>query len=390
MTLTDKPFWITIQYICVVFLTVCFTGLLVSDGIFVWFIAIFFWLFILAFIVACISFICSLRCNSKHKKILLIFNVVNIILFSFLFFNPSGRCDADIMESHYAEYGGRMEHIYRYLYDKMTPGCSVEIEFEHGDVSIFHFSNGNGVMESNWDPSEEKIDSLLIQSGLDRNSLAWLEKELNEIGCISISLQAVPDAPFCIGFRRVGMGKYDYHIYQRPLSSDEQKEINESDAAIVHSPLVVFEYGGGAIGSQNFIGKDEYLKKKAQLQYETFPPLNLQEAYHDKKDNYPSVAESGFKPFQYDNGDDYVSDGRYRIVDKDGKIGYATEDNSVIISPRFAFGFPFKNGRAKVTDSGHLEEVEGSNGEYHYWESDNWYWIDKMGNRLGMENEADR
>lgn len=268
MKLTDKPFWITIQYICVVFLTLCFTGLLVSDGIFVWFIAIFFWLFILAFIVACISFICSLRCNSKHKKILLILNVVNIFLFSFLFFNPSNRCDADIMESHYAEYGGRMERMYRYLYNKMTSGCSVEIEFEHGDVSIFHFSNGSGVMESNWDPSEEKIDSLLIQSGLDRNSLIWLEKELDEIGCISISMQTVPDAPFCVGFRRVGMGKYDYQIYHRPLSSDEQKKINESDAAIVYSPFVVFEYGGGAIGSQNFIGKDEYLKKKAQLEYE--------------------------------------------------------------------------------------------------------------------------
>lgn len=72
-----------------------------------------------------------------------------------------------------------MEQIYRNLYDKMTPGCYVEIEFEHGDVSIFHFSNGVGEMESNWEPSEEK-------------------------------------------------------------------------------------YGGGALGSQNFIGKDEYLKKKAQ------------------------------------------------------------------------------------------------------------------------------
>lgn len=111
MKLTDKRFWITIQYICVLFLTVCFTGLLVSD-LFVWFIAIFFWLFIPAVIVACISFICSLRCNDKHKKILLILNVVNILLFSFLFFNPSNRCDADIMESHYIEYGGRMERIY--------------------------------------------------------------------------------------------------------------------------------------------------------------------------------------------------------------------------------------------------------------------------------------
>lgn len=105
---------------------------------------------------------------------------------------------------------------------------------------------------------------------------------------------------------------------------------------------------------------------------------------------YPSVAKSGFKPYQYDNGDDYVSDGRYRIVDKDGMIGYATENNAVIISPRFAFGFPFKNGRAIVTDSGHLEEVKGSYGEYHHWVSDSWYWIDKMGYRLGMENETDR
>ncbi len=268
MKLTDKPLWITIQYICVLFLSVCLLGLIVSDLIFVWVIAMFFWLFIPAFIVACISFVCSLRCNSKHKKILLGLNGVNILLISFIFLNPFNRCDADIMESHYTEYGRRMEQIYRNLYNKMTPGCSVDIEFEHGDVSIFHFSNSSGEMKSNWDPSEEKIDSLLIQSGLDRNSLIWLKKELDEIGCISISLQAIPDAPFCIGFRRIGMGKYYYQIYHIPLSSDEQKKINESEASIVYSPFVVFEYAGGAIGSQSFIGKDEYLKKKMQLYHE--------------------------------------------------------------------------------------------------------------------------
>lgn len=106
--------------------------------------------------------------------------------------------------------------------------------------------------------------------------------------------------------------------------------------------------------------------------------------------HYPQVEKSGFKPYQYNNGDEYVSDGRYRIIDKEGKIGYATVNNAVIISPRFAFGFPFKNGRAKVTDSGHLEEVKGSDGAYYHWVSDSWYWIDKMGNRLGMENETDR
>lgn len=261
MKLTDKSSWITIQYICVSFLTVCFIGLIASD-IFVFFIGILFQLFIPAVIIACISFICSLRCNSKHKKILLVLNVVNILLFLFWLLNPSERCNADIMERHYAEYSGRMEQIYNNLFNKLTPGCSVEIEFEYGDVSIFHFSNSNGEIESNWDPSEEKIDSLLIQSGLDRSSLIWLEKELDEIGCISISMQAIPDAPYGIGFRRVGMGKYDYKIYHRALTYDEQKKINESGACIVYTPFVVFEYGGGAIGSRNFIGKDEYLRNK--------------------------------------------------------------------------------------------------------------------------------
>lgn len=85
--------------------------------------------------------------------------------------------------------------------------------------------------------------------------------------------------------------------------------------------------------------------------------------------------------FQYDNGNDYVSEGLYRIVDKRGRIGYAAEDGETVIKPRFAFGFPFEGDRAKVTDKGVLKEVPGSRGESHYWESDEWYFIDKSGNK---------
>ena len=81
MKLTDNPIWIAIQYICVLFLTFCFTGLIVSNFLFMWLIVIFSGLFIPAVVVACISFIRSLRCNSRHKKALLILNVVNILLF---------------------------------------------------------------------------------------------------------------------------------------------------------------------------------------------------------------------------------------------------------------------------------------------------------------------
>ena len=86
--------------------------------------------------------------------------------------------------------------------------------------------------------------------------------------------------------------------------------------------------------------------------------------------------------FQYDNGDDYMQDGMYRIVDKKGRIGYADGDGRTVIKPRFAFGFPFEDGKAKVTDKGTMKEVPGSGGEYHYWESDEWYYIDKDGNRI--------
>ncbi len=34
-----------------------------------------------------------------------------------------------------------------------------------------------------------------------------------------------------------------------------------------------------------------------------------------------------------------------------------------------------------------MKGVEGSNGEYHYWDSNDWYYIDQMGNRI-VKNEA--
>ena len=86
--------------------------------------------------------------------------------------------------------------------------------------------------------------------------------------------------------------------------------------------------------------------------------------------------------FQYDNGDDYVSEGLYRIVDRKGRIGYADETGRTVIRPRFAFGYPFEGGKAKVTDSGERKEVAGSGGEHWYWESDDWYYIDHSGNRI--------
>lgn len=84
-------------------------------------------------------------------------------------------------------------------------------------------------------------------------------------------------------------------------------------------------------------------------------------------------------PFILDNGIDLVSDGYVRIVDDQGRVGYADTQGLIKIQPQFAFGFPFKEGVARVTKTGKLVEVPGSDGEYHRWESDAWFCINKTG-----------
>lgn len=85
--------------------------------------------------------------------------------------------------------------------------------------------------------------------------------------------------------------------------------------------------------------------------------------YHDRCtaiSSGNSHPASLYVPYRYDNGNDPVQEGVYRIVDEKGRIGYADEHGNTLIEPRFAFGFPFENGKAKVTDTGEQKEVPGS------------------------------
>ena len=113
--------------------------------------------------------------------------------------------------------------------------------------------------------------------------------------------------------------------------------------------------------------------------------IRLFTLYHDRCtaiSSGNSHPASLYVPYRYDNGNDPVQEGVYRIVDEKGRIGYADEHGNTLIEPRFAFGFPFENGKAKVTDTGEQKEVPSSDGEYHYWESDDWYYINRKGQRI--------
>lgn len=90
----------------------------------------------------------------------------------------------------------------------------------------------------------------------------------------------------------------------------------------------------------------------------------------------PSQKEL-FEVFWFDNGPDYLSEGLFRII-KNGMIGYANEKGEVVIRPRFKCAFPFKNNRAKVA----LECEQVSEGEHSRLTSNEWFFIDKDGNKI--------
>lgn len=94
------------------------------------------------------------------------------------------------------------------------------------------------------------------------------------------------------------------------------------------------------------------------------------------------TTKEQYRAYQFDNGDDYLVEGMSRVVDQQGRIGYVNARGELVIKPRFTCALPFNAGKAKVTEYGEVKEVPNSKGEYHYCQSDDWYYIDRNGDKV--------
>lgn len=254
--------WVIVQYLSAIIVSAAII-LLWIDKLVGFMIVAFAFLFVIpAFVISLISFFKSLRFNTRHKRIFLIWHVVNILAVLLMIFNSNDRCDANIMEEHYTKYHAQMENLYHKVRQQLKPGCSVYIEFEKRKISLFSVSTEDKHGGNSYNLNEENIDSLLMVSGLDRKALNDIEDTLDDIHCISIAVSASPDKPYEIGFRRVLMDKYDFVIYPYALSQKEQERVAADPCNILYSPHVVFRYGIGAVSNSNFPGKEEYLQSR--------------------------------------------------------------------------------------------------------------------------------
>ncbi|MEE3386188.1 MAG: WG repeat-containing protein, partial [Prevotella sp.] len=92
-----------------------------------------------------------------------------------------------------------------------------------------------------------------------------------------------------------------------------------------------------------------------------------------------SKGEKLFEVMTIDNFQaDDVHEGLYRILDDEGKIGYADTLGNVVIKPQFQCAWPFEGGRARVAYHGKKNSMD----EHSEWESDEWFYIDKNGQRV--------
>ena len=216
---------------------------------------IFFFFIVLPVIGASIVlFIKSFSFANTSWKVYFVWGVIDILLVVVynVFEAPNNVCDPDIMAEHYEKNALKMKELIQYTNQALDDSAAIQLEFEHGDISIFHIFSKNISWSEHWDKDAEgKKDSLMALVGLTSDELEEIEDRLDEMGCIGIRV-GKHRASCTIDFRRVAMGLYSYILYDEPMDEKEKEYYMGDPAYIPYSETVVFEYGGGAIGPQTF------------------------------------------------------------------------------------------------------------------------------------------
>ncbi|MEY8760354.1 WG repeat-containing protein [Chryseobacterium tongliaoense] len=120
---------------------------------------------------------------------------------------------------------------------------------------------------------------------------------------------------------------------------------NQDGKIIVPAQFKVFSYlKDGELVQENTIYFDGFKENEAKEK-------NAWGYVYDRNGNFL------YRPFLYDNGADYFAEGVRRFV-KNGKVGFADRNGTVIIKPEHDFVSPFNYGYAAFCDGCDWEKTE--------------------------------
>lgn len=239
----------------------------IDDFVAIMIAAIFWWLSLPAIILSIVFFFMGLRWRNEWHRIAVIWGGVNVLLLvAYLIFQvPNQRCDPDIMGKHYEKHRAQMEELHRYVGEAVADSCAVTMQFDGKIIDRFHVTGPHDEYPSmHWNEDALALkDSLMAVVGLTEEEFEGIRQRLREMGCKGIEYSQNTPAWITIRFRYVGFGGYDYIIYNRPMTDEERATAIEDMTLIPYSDRCVFQFGGGAIGPQEFSKefKEEYLQR---------------------------------------------------------------------------------------------------------------------------------
>ena len=177
--------------------------------------------------------------------------------------NPKSSCNPDIMAKHYEEHKAEMRELCDYMQSVLDDSTAIQLEFEGNKQGIFRVKSADSDSFS-WEvDSDSKRDSLMQVVGLTEEEYVNIRKKLKTMGCIGVEASRNYPESTEIWFRRIGLGKYDFVLYNRPMTKEEKENALNDDTLIPYNDSTLFQYGGGAIGLQVFPKgeKEAFLKK---------------------------------------------------------------------------------------------------------------------------------
>lgn len=187
------------------------------------------WLLLALAVVAVIAILRSWKAGGTHKWVVtgLYASVVVAAVVAALVVIPADRkCSPDEMADHYEKNKASLEELVSLARTSLDEGQSLHLEIDHG-------------------PRE-----LRETGGLDQKTLDAVFNLLKRAGCLGI-WTAFPD--YCeVGYRYVGLGRYSYRFYLKPLDEAQWQAALSDPTLIPYNDTVVFEYGGGVFGPQVF------------------------------------------------------------------------------------------------------------------------------------------
>ena len=230
-----------------------------------WFNLMFCYLPIFSFILFFIAFIKSCRFETVWHKVMFVCGIATFLLFiaCSLIPNPKSSCNPDIMAKHYEEHKAEMREFCDYMQSVLDDSTAIQLEFEGNKQGIFRVKSADSYSFSWGVDSDSKRDSLMQVVGLTEEEYVNIRKKLKTMGCIGVEASRNYPESTEIWFRRIGLGKYDFVLYNRPMTKEEKENALNSYILIPYDDSTLFQYGGGAIGKQEFTTEEReaFLKK---------------------------------------------------------------------------------------------------------------------------------